>query len=178
MRRLRYAVPILIAVLATATVVFGTSGRWEAALKGSEEVPPAGVEIETSGDGLARFRMNDEKTTLWFTLDVRKTARVTQAHIHQGARGSNGPIIADLAVWGNLDSKGPSIPSNGRIVQGYITSFNLKGPMAGKSLTDLKALLDNGGAYVNVHTLKYPSGEVRGQIRATDSGFRADEPTD
>jgi hypothetical protein len=37
--------------------------------------------------------------------------------------------------------------------------------LAGRPLADLVNHMRSGNAYVNVHTLRYPAGEVRGQIR-------------
>jgi hypothetical protein len=48
--------------------------------------------------------------------------------------------------------------------QGNITAANLEGPLAGQQLTDLIDIMDNGTAYVNVHTKDFPLGEIRGQI--------------
>jgi len=38
------------------------------------------------------------------------------------------------------------------------------GPLEGKSISDLVDQINDGKAYVNVHTEKYPAGEIRGQI--------------
>jgi hypothetical protein len=38
------------------------------------------------------------------------------------------------------------------LTEGSITSANLVGPLQGKQLSDLIALMRNGQAYVNVHT--------------------------
>ena len=56
-----------------------------------------------------------------------------------------------------------------------ITEANLAGPLAGKPLADLVALLQSGNAYVNVHTNDgvdpantgpgdFPGGEIRGNF--------------
>jgi hypothetical protein len=46
----------------------------------------------------------------------------------------------------------------------YTGPANLVGPLQGKQLSDLIALLQNGQAYVNVHTEQNPNGEIRGTI--------------
>jgi CHRD domain len=40
----------------------------------------------------------------------------------------------------------------------------LEGPLAGKQLSDLITMINNGDAYVNVHTEANPKGEIRGQL--------------
>ncbi|MGZ5511593.1 MAG: CHRD domain-containing protein, partial [Nitrososphaeraceae archaeon] len=45
----------------------------------------------------------------------------------------------------------------------------LEGPMKGKQLSDLATTMSNGSTYVNVHTEKYPNGEIRGQIMMANS---------
>ena len=47
---------------------------------------------------------------------------------------------------------------------GYITSSDLVGPLKGKQISDLVKLINDGEAYVNVHTETNPKGEIRGQI--------------
>ncbi|MFL6371458.1 MAG: CHRD domain-containing protein [Nitrososphaeraceae archaeon] len=41
--------------------------------------------------------------------------------------------------------------------------------MAGKQLSDLVYIINNGQAYVNVHTDQNQNGEIRGQIMSTGS---------
>ena len=69
------------------------------------------------------------------------------AHIHQGKAGENGQPVAELSMG-----------------EGKITSSDLKGPLAGKQISDLVDLTKSGGAYVNVHTQRHQNGEIRGQI--------------
>jgi hypothetical protein len=69
---------------------------------------------------------------------------ITSAHIHNGALGANGPVIADI---------------ESRFV-GNGAFFYSTDPLT-PTLTD--AIL-GGNAYVNIHTSKNPNGEVRGQI--------------
>ncbi|MBP1992067.1 hypothetical protein J2Z66_003675 [Paenibacillus eucommiae] len=91
---------------------------------------------------------------------VRNIANVTQGHIHLGPRGVNGPVVVFLF--------GPSkfgISVRKGVIRGVITASDLVGPLAGKSLAHLINEFQKGNAYVNVHTVQNPNGEIRGQIK-------------
>ncbi|MEK6243996.1 MAG: CHRD domain-containing protein [Pseudomonadota bacterium] len=65
------------------------------------------------------------------------------AHIHQGARGQNGPIQIGLVrtgenVW--------SVPAGARLTDAQYDAFRA------------------GNLYVNVHTAANKGGEIRGQL--------------
>jgi len=82
---------------------------------------------------------------------------MTAAHIHLGAAGSNGPVIAFLF--------GPNAAGTNAITQsGDLTAANLVGPLAGKTWAEFTAALNSGQLYVNVHSIANPGGEIRVQI--------------
>jgi hypothetical protein len=54
---------------------------------------------------------------------------------------------------------------NGVLAEGKIKANDLKGPLAGKSLSDLVMAMETGLAYANIHTVEFPGGELRGQLR-------------
>jgi hypothetical protein len=124
-------------------------------LSGQNEVPPVG----TIATGDADFQLNNNATELRFRLVVRNIENVTQAHIHLGRIGENGPVVAFLfgpskfgiSVWQGT-------------VSGVLTNQDLVGPLKGKTIKDLVGELNNGNAYANVHTVQNPDGEIRGQI--------------
>ena len=128
-------------------------------LTGSEEVPAR----DTDAQGQAIFRVNEDGTAISYKINVANIENVTQSHIHLAAAGSNGGIVAWLY---------PSAPpsqlilgrSQGTLGEGEITAASLVGSLAGKPLSDLITAMQNGGAYVNVHTSQFPPGEIRGQI--------------
>jgi hypothetical protein len=129
-------------------------------LTGNEEVPP----VDTRAQGQAIFQLSKDGTELSFKLIVANIQNVTQAHIHLGAFGVNGPVV----VW--LYPAGPPaqlIPGRfqGVLAEGVITeATTLFGPLAGQSLSDLLDAIRAGNTYVNVHTSQFPPGEIRGQI--------------
>lgn len=138
-----------------------------AALRGSEEVPS----VTTNTTGTSRFVISRDRSTMQFTLNVLQGRDVMQAHIHCGPVGQNGPVVAWL--FGNVPG--------GFDVHGRLASFTLSdqnivdnscNPQI-ETIQDLVRLIENGNAYVNVHTMAYPNGEVRGQIRLTN---RAQQP--
>jgi len=53
--------------------------------------------------------------------------------------------------------------------QGNITSSDLMGSLAGKSISDLVAKIQSGETYVNVHTGANTNGEIRGQLEMANS---------
>lgn len=121
-------------------------------LSGSEEVPA----VTANATGSFNAVLTDGK--LEFDLSAVGPS-LLQAHIHAGAKGSNGPVVAFLF--------GPVDPGVGAIhPTGTITVANLVGPLKDnwKGFTDAMA---KGDLYVNVHSTANPSGVVRGQIPAT-----------
>ena len=86
------------------------------------------------------------------------------AHIHVAPQGQqNGPP----ALWLYPDGPPPQLiegRSNGVLAERTVTEAALVGPLAGMSFADLETAIDEGRAYVNVHTTQNPGGEMRGTI--------------
>ncbi len=51
-----------------------------------------------------------------------------------------------------------------RRIRGELSAEDLVGPLAGEPLDALVAEILNGNIYVNIHTERNPSGELRGQL--------------
>jgi hypothetical protein len=140
---------LLGGILATAAVVMvivsvasGSSSKsFSAHLTASQETPPTKVAAAKG-----TFKATLTGTTLKWTLTYSGlTGAAQQAHIHLGKKGVAGNVAIVLC----------SSPSQ------------CKSPMKGtakKVPSSVIKALENGGAYVNVHTVKNPNGEIRGQI--------------
>ncbi len=116
---------------------------FNATLDGPSEVPP---NTTTSAYGTAVLLYN--KTTKIFTLTVTYAGlTVTDAHIHKGAVGVDGPIVFPIS---NLTS-----PMN-------YTSIALTSSQEADLLANLY--------YVNLHSAAFPGGEIRGQLITTNPG--------
>ncbi|KAB7706149.1 CHRD domain-containing protein [Bacillus aerolatus] len=127
-----------------------------ATLRGSEEVPP----VLTDTDGFAKFKVSSDERKIKFRLTVNNLSNFTQAHIHIGRRGVNGPVVVFL--FGPVD---PDISVKKGVVEGIITERDLVGPLKGRPLSTLIDLIRDGKTYVNAHTAQNPNGEIRGQIK-------------
>ena len=160
------AAMVLVAVIATnasfsnisltSTAAFAQAEqKFTAKLTGKDEVPPK----NTKATGTAEFNVTANGKTMIYKVNVMNMDKVTQAHIHSGKQGVNGPPV----VWLYNSSKA-SGPMNGMLSQGNITSSDLVGPLKGKQISDLVKLINDGQAYVNVHTETDPKGEIRGQV--------------
>jgi len=126
-------------------------------LDAGNEVPE---EVHTFATGQAIFQLNPAEDEISYRLIVANIENVIQAHIHLGVAGVNGPVLAFLV--------GPFAPDGGRfdgvIAEGTITADDVIGPLFG-DLSSLIANMRSGATYVNVHTVEFPAGEIRGQIR-------------
>jgi hypothetical protein len=167
------------AMVYSTTTMAGTSSssstspvsgkQFSAVLTGDNEVPP----IDTQATGRIKIVPNPEQTALDFQIYLSDlNGVVTAAHIHRGSVGTNGPVIATLntgnAFAGALAyTLGSGSGSTSTSVGGTITSADLKGPLAGKQVTDLIRLIEDGKAYVNVHTHQNSNGEIRGQLKSS-----------
>ncbi len=105
-------------------------------LTGTDEVPP--LSVPGSGSGTIRVEEDGTVSGSVTTKDVAGT----MAHIHRGAKGTNGPVIVPLDKNGDTYS----VPAGRKLTP--------------EQINDLKG----GNLYVNVHTAKNKGGEVRGQL--------------
>ena len=135
------------------------SNTFTAKLSASNEVPP----VAKAASGIATFHVLPvgHQQVINYELHLRNIKGVTGAHIHIGKQGENGPIVADLF---NPSMSRPTTGAiNGLLSAGTLTSSQLTGPLAGKSIDNLLIIIRGGGAYVNVHTTQNQNGEIRGQ---------------
>lgn len=134
-----------------------------AELSGENQVPP----VTTGASGGAVFYPDSDGDQLAFILKASVTGTVVGAHIHHGAAGTNGPVVATL--FSGSDGSGDLLEA------GMILESGLLGDFAGSGLSTLLAAMEEGLIYVNVHTLAFPAGEIRGQVRRMDvSGWCRD----
>lgn len=146
-------------------------------LTGAEEVPPT----NTQAQGQAIFRVNGDGSAVDFRLIASNIDNVTQAHIHCGRFGSNGPVR--MWLYPNIGPTGtaldPSVaagPQNGVLASGTFDPRPVICPASavGQNMPLLDAIRA-GLTYVNVHTNDgdpltspapgdFPGGEIRGQL--------------
>ncbi len=146
---------IFLLVIGLATTGLAAEKSFKAMLSGGEGVPP----VTTMAKGEATFELSKNGEKLSYKVTVSHIENVTAAHIHMGKMGKNGPPIALIHVKGEKDK------FSGILAQGTITSKELMGSLKGKTVKDLVAEIESGNTYLNVHTGKYPNGEIRGQIK-------------
>ncbi|MGC4378532.1 CHRD domain-containing protein [Fictibacillus sp. Mic-4] len=129
--------------------------RFFARLSDANEVPPK----NTDAFGTAEFVASECGTKIQFRLIVRNISKLTEAHIHVGKVGQNGPVIVYLF---GKSKHGISV-KNG-IITGTIMKDDIVGPLKGRSIKSLVRLMESGNTYVNAHTEQNPEGEIRGQM--------------
>lgn len=113
------------------------------ALDGMQQVPPANT--TAVGAGIISVDRGQTNAHIMF---VATPDMIEAAHLHVGVAGTNGPVVFDMAslimdnavftYWKNTDA----------------TPFT----------TANSVQLRNDSVYVNVHTMDFPNGEVRGQV--------------
>src|SRR5688572_734350 len=64
-----------------------------AVLSGRQEVPP----VVTTGTGNASVVIDNARTTVTVTVEVSGLVDITEAHLHVGRPGVDGPIVLPLA---------------------------------------------------------------------------------
>ena len=137
-------------------------------LSGLQEVPV----VLTAARGDFRARVVSDGGAFEYVLRVSHLGSdVQEAHIHIGQVGANGGVAVLLCDAGGGGA--PVCPAAPRgEVSGLIMADDVLGvPGQGLGAGDLRKLLramKSRATYVNVHTAGFPSGEIRGQIRAVE----------
>jgi CHRD domain len=159
------AIAILLAAGGVAVAgADGDDGGFQARLKGFEEVPA----VSTVASGRFEAQIDSAAQRIDYELSYRDLeAPVLFAHIHLGQRTANGGVAAFLCGGGSK----PACPQSGTVT-GTIVPADVIGPenqgIAPGEFNELVRAIRAGVTYANVHSEKFPGGEIRGQIRGGD----------
>ena len=126
----------LSAFVFTAPFAFAETLTYNVKLDGASQSPP----VDSKATGTADVKVDTEaKTISWMIKSMDLSGPATVAHFHgPAAVGANAPPVIDISKM--IDSG--------------------TAPITDALLADLQA----GKIYLNVHTAKYPDGEIRGQV--------------
>jgi CHRD domain len=155
-----------VAVLAVGSYATAQSGKQNVStgpMSGYLEGAPGGP-ASSVATGSFEATIDDAASQIDFTLTFADLeAPVLFAHIHFGQRGVNGGVAAFLCGGGGK----PACPQSGAVT-GTIVPADVVGPagqgIAAGEFDELVAAIRAGRTYANVHSTKFPAGEVRGQI--------------
>ncbi|HKE97268.1 MAG TPA: CHRD domain-containing protein [Povalibacter sp.] len=164
---------VLVALAAGTTVAHDKKKREEvvsARLVSINEVPA----LSTPASGRFKAVIDEDEGTITYTIsyDALEGA-VTQSHIHFGQKGVNGGVSVFFCTnLGNGPAGTPACPPPPAEISGTITAANVIGPagqgIAAGEFAELLRAIREGVAYANVHSDRFPAGEIRGQIREND----------
>jgi len=146
---------IRIAVLAVSAAALSFAGlglaasqetyKVHAKLVGSQETP----KNKSKGTGTFTGTVVEKgksKTLTWKLTFKGLSGAATAAHIHMGKKGKAGNVVVPLCTPCKSGAHGKA-----------------------KITEKIVSALETHKAYANVHTAKYPNGEIRGQISVTES---------
>lgn len=157
------AVSTLLLIGTSQTASAGhTNTLLEADLNGKQEVSSTAKNKAKVGDKNGKgeayvFGIDGDPTTLCYILTVEKIQLVPvgqgiAAHIHEGDRGENGPVVAVLAG-----------PEDGNAADCLTEGEPGKFPTGEAGI--VQRILENPDSfYINVHNPEHPAGAIRGQL--------------
>lgn len=134
----------------SSTGAFQAEATYVADLTTSAVVPAPNP---SSAIGAAAFIVYSDR--IEYQVGAQSITGVTSVHIHDGAPATEGPEVVTL-----FSTNVPASPI-GVFASGTMLDANLP---AGVTLVSLKTLLASGRAYVDIHTVANPAGELRGQV--------------
>jgi hypothetical protein len=161
---------VIGAAATTAAAVAGGGGKLRTQLTGYEEVPA----LSTPGVGSFKARISRSTDEIRYELRYDNLeSPATQAHIHFEQRTNAGPIVAFLCTnLGNGPAGTPACPPAPATVEGVLRAASVVGPndqgVAPGEFDELVRAIKAGATYANVHSSKFPTGEIRGQLHVDD----------
>ena len=170
------AAALAAASLAMPAAQASAGERFAANFSGFNELGALNAEtgaILSNGTARVSLDLDERAKTLTFTLTFSGLSTpITQSHIHFGKRHVPGGVIVFFcASTGTPAPAGTPNCGGGTsgTVTGTITAANVIGPTA-QNITpgDFDGLADaieSNTAYGNIHTTKFPAGEIRGEVR-------------
>jgi hypothetical protein len=161
------AVTALVASVLFTVPAAAHDARFHLRLSSYEEVPA----LSSAASGKFKARIDRSADTISYELTYEGLeSDATQAHIHFGQKSVSGGIIAFLCSnLGNGPAGTQACPLRAGRITGTIDAADVIGP-SGQGITagqieEVLEAIDEGIAYVNVHTTGYPGGEIRAQFK-------------
>jgi hypothetical protein len=147
------------------------------------EVPPKA----NGAHGTFRAKLSEDGTTLNWTFTWEGlTGPPLFAHIHFGLKGGNYPVMTFFCGGPKGNPAIPQKPDCPKTTSGTITGTTNAGDIIALNSDGTDQALDShdfdgflralraGSGYANLHTTRFPGGEIRGQI-AVNRGEPDDE---
>lgn len=180
MRKLVVASLLLVGVASTlvvAAIATGDSGSRNISahggLVGYNETP---LTISTTGGGSFHAKVaNDGESFSWTLSYEALEGSVLQSHIHFGAPAITGGISIFLCSnLGNGPAGTQACPASPATISGTARAADVIGPtgqgIEPGAFDEIVAAMRSGFAYANVHSTKWPGGEIRGQLDGGGDG--------
>jgi hypothetical protein len=169
----RHAIPVVVMLAALAAGSYAIAGAgsnsFDEALDSYQE-PPS---ISSVGTGTFTAQLAAGLPAISYRLSYSGLeGNVLQSHIHLGQTAVNGGISVFLCTnLGNGPPGTQACPPSPATVTGTITPANVIGPagqgIAAGEFAELVRAMRAGVTYVNVHSDKFPGGEIRAQLSST-----------
>jgi hypothetical protein len=157
------AIIALAALVASGDLAAQGAARVRADLTGYQEDPS----VSTGASGTFTAKIDDDAQTIdyEFTYSGLEGGNSLFAHIHFGSHDHNGGVSAFLCGGSTKPTPCPNVEGT---VVGTIVPADIVGPtgqgIEPGSWTELVRAIRNGNTYANIHTTRWPGGEIRGQI--------------
>ncbi len=141
------------------------------------------LDVSTVGTGSFEARLSKDGSTIAYELSYSGLeGTVQQAHVHFGKRAINGGVSFFLCSnLGNGPAGTPACPQSGTVT-GTVGASSVVGPLAQGiepgNIAEILAAMRAGHAYANVHSTKWPGGEIRAQINDRGHGDHDEEEDD
>jgi hypothetical protein len=169
------------ALLLAGSALAASGFKLNESLNGYEEVPS----VSTAASGKFQATVTPAGDAINFRISYSGLeGNVTQSHIHFGQKDVNGGISAFFCTnQGNGPAGTPACPPAPATVTGTIDAADVIGPSAQGidpgEMAELVRAIRAGKTYVNVHSTKFPGGEIRSQLgRAGDNDDDDDDDDD
>jgi len=142
------------------------SKDFKAQLNGYQETPS----VSSTGWGEFHAKLVDDTTIHYvFTYGGLEGGNSLFAHVHFGSRYVGGGVSFFLCGGSTKPDLCPNVEGT---VEGDITPADVIGPnnqgIEPGSFGEILRAMRAGVAYVNIHTTRWPGGEIRGQINNND----------
>ncbi len=114
----------------------------DVALSGDQEVPPVNTKVKATA--WIRMTTNFKLYSRITVTDNEVTDPLNRAHIHRGARGTNGAVFVNLAQ------------TEAEFNSSVVTTVDQ---------AIYNSIINESKLYINAHSVLFPTGKLRGQLK-------------